>query len=161
MDRTIRIHPDAAQVTCSEFPSFLLVAVLLILVGWDGLLPGFMKALLSILIGGLVLYLLYRYIYITRMVFLINGVQLVHEHGVFNIQRDYIELYRVVDYSEHRTFQQMLFGLKTISIYSGDRTNPRLDMIGVLKSTDIISELRIRVEANKARRNIHEFTNMQ
>ena len=54
-----------------------------------------------------------------------------------------------------------MFGLKTISIYSGDRTNPRLDMIGVLKSTDIISELRIRVEANKARRNIHEFTNMQ
>ena len=87
--------------------------------------------------------------------------QIMHEHGIFTTQRDYIELYRVVDYSEHRTFTQMILGLKTVSVFSGDRTSPRLDIIGVFEKDNIIQELRYRVEVNKTRRNIHEFTNMQ
>ena len=159
--RTIRIHPDGAQLVCCEQPCMLLVVILTILAGWDGLLPHAATIPLLIIMGCLVLYLLFRYMYLTRMVFVINGEQIMHEHGIFTTQRDYIELYRIVDYSEHRSFFQMMIGLKTISIYSGDRTCPRLDIIGVSEKNEIIPELRHRVEVNKARRNIHEFTNMQ
>ena len=106
-------------------------------------------------------YLAFRYTYLTGMVFVIGDEQIMHEHGVFTTQRDYIELYRVVDYSEHRSFIQILLGLKTVSIYSGDRTNPRLDIIGVRKDIDVIGNLRTKVEYNKRVRNIHEFTNLQ
>lgn len=159
--RTIRIHPDGAQIVCSEQPCLLLIVVLTILTGWDGLLPEYTKIPLLSVIGCLLLYLLFRYMYITRMVFVIGGEQIMHEHGIFTTQRDYIELYRVVDYSEHRTFTQMILGLKTVSVFSGDRTSPRLDIIGVFEKDNIIQELRYRVEVNKTRRNIHEFTNMQ
>ena len=159
--RTIRIHPDGAQIVCSEQPCLLLIVVLTILTGWDGLLPEAMTFPLLAVIGCLLLYLLFRYMYLTRMVFVIGGKQLMHEHGIFTTQRDYIELYRVVDYSEHRTFTQIVLGLKTISVYSGDRTSPRLDILGVAEKDNLIQELRHRVEVNKTRRNIHEFTNMQ
>ena len=106
-----------------------------------------------------VLYLVYRYLYITRMVYVISDEQLKYEFGIFSRAKDFIELYRVVDYSEQRSFLQILLGLKTVSIYSGDRTRPRLDIIGVPDKMNLINTIRERVEINKKRRNIHEFTN--
>ena len=87
--------------------------------------------------------------------------QLQYEYGILSLQRDFIELYRVVDYSEQRSFLQMLFGLKTVSIYSGDKTCPRLDIIGVQGDSDLITMIRERVEYNKKKHNIHEFTNIR
>ena len=113
--RTIRIHPDGAQIVCSEQPCLLLIVVLTILTGWDGLLPEAMTFPLLAVIGCLLLYLLFRYMYLTRMVFVIGGEQLMHEH----------------------------------------------DILGVAEKDNLIQELRHRVEVNKTRRNIHEFTNMQ
>ena len=55
----------------------------------------------------------------------------------------------------------MLFGLKTVSIYSGDKTCPRLDIIGVQGDSDLITMIRERVEYNKKKHNIHEFTNIR
>ena len=105
--------------------------------------------------------LLCRYLYLSRMRYAINEEQLQYEYGIFSVQRDYIELYRVVDYSEQRSFLQMLFGLKTVSIYSGDKTCPRLDIIGVKGDTDLLTMRRERVEYNKKKHNIHEFTNIR
>ena len=102
-----------------------------------------------------------RYVYLRRMLFTINEEQVRYEYGIFSLQRDYIELYRVVDYSEQRSFVQMLFGLKTVSIYSGDKTCPCLDVTGVRNHIDLIAAIRERVEYNKKKRNIHEFTNIR
>lgn len=99
--------------------------------------------------------------FITRTVYIITEEQLKYEFGLFSCQRDFIELYRVVDYSEQRSFLQILLGLKTISIFSGDRTNPRLDLIGIRNDFDLIAVIRERVEINKKKRNIHEFTNFK
>ena len=80
-------------------------------------------------------------------------------HGVLSHSMDYIELYRVVDYQQHQSLPQQLFGLKTVTIYSGDRNNPKLDMIGVKVKMDIVSEIRKRVEFNKKRKGVYEITN--
>ena len=85
--------------------------------------------------------------------------QLVFEHGVFHREVDYQELYRVVDFNESQTFMQQLFHLKTVSIYSGDRTTPRLDIIGVPMKENLVTAIRERVETNKRRRSIYEITN--
>ena len=102
-----------------------------------------------------------KYLYLSRVRYTINEEQLQYEYGIFSIQRDYIELYRVVDYSEQRSVPQRLFSLKTVSIYSGDKTCPRLDVVGVRNHTDLIKVIRERVEYNKKKRNIHEFTNIR
>ena len=84
---------------------------------------------------------------------------IVFEHGVFHREVDYQELYRVVDFNESQTFMQQLFHLKTVSIYSGDRTTPRLDIIGVPMKENLVTAIRERVETNKRRRSIYEITN--
>lgn len=78
---------------------------------------------------------------------------------VFSHSTDYVELYRVVDYQQSRSLPQQLFGLKTVTIYSGDRNNAKLDMIGIKASNDIVSEIRCRVEFNKKNKGIYEITN--
>ena len=69
------------------------------------------------------------------------------------------ELYRIVDFCEQRDIMEQLFGLKTVSIYSGDRTNPKLDIYGVKEKVDVVGIIRERVEYNKQRRGVYEITN--
>ena len=147
------------QFAADNVGGMALCLVLLGIAGYDGLVP---REYTPFIIGAAILLftcLTYRYVYLTRIVYVITEEQLKYDEGIFQCNRDFIELYRVVDYSEQRTFLQMLFGLKTVSIYSGDRTRPRLDLTGIDNDMDLISEIRRRVEYNKTRRNIHEFTN--
>ena len=107
----------------------------------------------------LLLYLAYQFFYLTGMRYVVTDEQLIFLHGVFRRSTDYMELYRVVDYQQNRTFLQQLFGLKTITILSGDRNMNRLDIIGVRETENIVSEIRNRVEYNKRMKNIYEITN--
>ena len=150
--KTIRIHPSGLQFLVSDGVTIMLTLLVLALAGYDGLMP---RSLSNYTIGigiALILYLFYRYVYVTRMVFVITEEQLKYEYGVFTTQRGFIELYRIVDYSE-------LLGLKTITLYSGDRTTPSIDLMGIDNDKDLVTCIRERVEYNKRRRNIHEFTN--
>ena len=108
---------------------------------------------------GLSLVLLYRFVYLKRMVYRITAEQLIYEHGVFTRSSDYVELYRVVDFAERSNLLQQICCLKTVSVYSGDRTTPRLDIIGVGINENLVPIIRERVEQNKRRKGIYEITN--
>ena len=105
------------------------------------------------------LYLAYRLIYLKRIGYHIGSEQLTAEHGVFRRSIGYIELYRVVDFHEHQTFLQQVFGLKTVTVLSMDKTTPMLALIGLPKQADIVEIIRERVEYNKQRKGIYEITN--
>ena len=157
----IIIRPSSAQFAASNMPGCILCLALLVLAGWDRLMPQGIVAFLLILCFITLVYLMYKYLYLELTKYIITGEQLKYRKGIFSTTWNYIELYRIVDYSETRTFMQILFGVKTISIYSGDRTNPRIDLLGIDSDRDLISEIRSRVEYNKTLRNIHEFTNIR
>ena len=101
----------------------------------------------------------YQFFYLAGMRYVVTDEQLIFLHGVFRRSTDYMELYRVVDYQQNRTFLQQLLGLKTITILSGDRNMNRLDIIGVRETENIVSEIRNRVEYNKRMKSIYEITN--
>ena len=157
----IRLRPHGLQFVAGNLGSIVCMLLILAVAGYDGLLPDSLFPFLMAAAALMFVNLLCRYLYLSRMRYAINEEQLQYEYGIFSVQRDYIELYRVVDYSEQRSFLQMLFGLKTVSIYSGDKTCPRLDVVGVRNQLDLISAIRERVEYNKKKRNIHEFTNIR
>ena len=94
----------------------------------------------------LFLRLLYVFVYLRRIEYRINREQLIMEHGVFTRKSDYLELYRIVDFNEHRTIMQQICGLKTVTIYSGDRNNPKLAIIGLKNDLDLVTLIRERVE---------------
>lgn len=105
------------------------------------------------------LYLFLHCLYVTSMKFHIGLEQLMYQRGLFTIKRDYIEMYRIVDYEESRSFLQMLFGLKTVTIHACDRTTPYLRIIGIPKDMDIIPTIRERCEYCKKKHGVYEIAN--
>ena len=158
---TIKLRPHGLQFVAGNMGGIVCSVLILALAGYDGLLPKSIFPFAMAAFGLLALNLLCKCVYLLRISYIITEEQLQYEYGILSLQRDFIELYRVVDYSEQRSFLQMLFGLKTVSLYSGDKTCSRLDIIGVRGESDLISTIRERVEYNKKKRNIHEFTNIR
>ena len=152
----VSLRPSWRQLLIDELVSILGALALIVIGGLDGV-PA--HTLLLCLGLALVVKVCYRLVYLRQMVYTITGEQLVYEHGVFSRTRDYIELYRVVDFDEKRSFLQLLLGLKTIVVHSGDRTMPKLRMVGIREAADVVGCLRERVSYNRKRMNIHEFAN--
>lgn len=153
---TLQVRPRTAQFLIDNLPLLMLDLCGFACAGMDGM--PFMGLLLWLSVV-LSLALLYRFVYLKRMVYRITGEQLIYEHGVITRSSDYVELYRVVDFSERSSLLQQFCGLKTVSIHSCDRTTPRLDIIGVGINENLVSIIRGRVEQNKRRKGIYEITN--
>ena len=156
---TLELSPHGLQFLCMEIVPTIFCLSVWFVMGLDDFVPEVFRPILLVLGIFLFLYLVMKFCYLKSMRYEISLQQLVFEHGVFSVSRDYVELYRVVDYGERRNFLQVLFGLKTVSVYSGDRTTPRLDIIGVRKSVDLQNFIRERVEFNKQNKSIYEITN--
>lgn len=154
-DNTI-VSPHWGQFVIENvFYVVLLLVSALVLGYWD--FPFRWLFHLALLIFFLIL--LYKYKYITSIRYCIGEEQLMVEHGIIDTRRDYMEMYRVVDYDETRSFAQRLFGLKTVSIYSCDRTRSRLDIKGVNARLNLVAIIRERVEYNKKLKGVYEITN--
>ena len=154
--RVITLRPHWGQYIISQGLMFLVSLVLFLVAGHDAIT---IKLPFLILGSVAMLMMLYGCLYLSKLQFIISSEQLIIQHGVFHRSSDYIELYRIVDFSEQRDILEQLFGLKTVSIYSGDRTNPKLDIYGVMEKVDVVGIIRERVEYNKQRRGVYEITN--
>lgn len=155
-NRTIFLQPHWLQFVILELPVILLTIATFAIAGMEGM-PC--TNILLCIAGFLSLSLMYKFIYLRRIECRITNDQLIMEHGVFTRSSDYLELYRIVDFNEHRSMMQQIFGLKTITIYSGDRNMPKLDIIGLNNSLDLVSILRDKVSICRKNAGVYEITN--
>lgn len=164
----LSLRPHWMQLVISQIPYILLGILVFIAAAipfhqwFSGMAAMFMYAInISLLYIGLVLtcYLLYKVFYFSRMEYIITGDQIIFLHGVVNHSTDYMELYRVIDYQQHRSLLQQMCNLKTVVIYSGDRNMPVMNIIGVREKVNVVAEIRNRVEYNKNLKHIYEITN--
>lgn len=154
--KIIILQPSWLQWLIIELPMILITGIGLGLAGIDGF-P--FRTMMLVVVGLSTLRLLYSLLYIRRMEYRIDASQLVFEHGIFTRSSDYMELYRIVDFKEKRNFMEQICGLKTVHILSGDRSMPKLDIIGVPNRFDLVSKLRERVIYNRLRNGVYEITN--
>jgi uncharacterized membrane protein YdbT with pleckstrin-like domain len=152
----ITLRPHWGQYIISQGFMFLVSLVLFLVAGHDAItfkMPFLVLGTVTMLMT------LYGCLYLSKIQYVISAEQLIVQQGVFHRTSDYIELYRIVDFSEQRDILEQFFGLKTISIYSGDRTNPKLDICGVQEKVDMVGIIRERVEYNKQIKGVYEITN--
>jgi len=107
----------------------------------------------------LLLKVFYKYLSLMSRRYTLTDEQLISCYGVFARERNYMELYKIIDFQERRTFLQLLSGLKTITIISGDRTSRKIVIRGIRSKENIVQELRQRVMYNRQRMNIYELAN--
>lgn len=101
----------------------------------------------------LVILLVYRYIMLTSVVWIMADRTIFQICGISSSKTNYIELCRVIDYSETQTVLQKLWKVKTITITSTGKTNGILKIHGVKVNMAIIELIRDRVKnANKQRK---------
>ena len=151
---TIVLRPSWIQWLVDKAPW---VAINILGYCWYDQTP--VPSLILILMIAMSLHLAYMLLYQKLMRFTITDEMMIYEHGVLWRQREYIELYRVIDFKEHISFFQNLFDLKTVTIYSGDRSTPILPIPGIPLEYPLVPTIRQRVEYNKRRKGIYEITN--
>ena len=154
--REISLRPQTAQFFIDELTLLLLCPVGLVYGRMENAPLASIATLLAVLLS---LILIYRLIYLKRIRYHVGSEQLTDEHGVFQRSIGYIELYRVVDFHEQQSLLQQIFGLKTVTVLSMDRTTPKLELTGLPKRINIVDIIRERVEFNKQRKGIYEITN--
>lgn len=152
----IVLQPHAGQFVINELPTLVLCCAGWIYGGMEGLPLTALAVPVALLLS---LILSYRFISLRRVRYRIGAEQLVSEQGIVRRKVDYMELYRIVDFQEHQSLLQQLCGLKTVTILSMDRNTPRLDLVGIRRSNDIVALIRERVEYNKRKKGIYEITN--
>ncbi len=150
------LKPKTGQFFINELPWLILCPVGIICGGIEGNPFADVVLAASLLF---ILLLLYRFAYLRRIRYYIGEEQLICEHGIFHRTISYMELYRIVDFHEHQSFMQQLFGLKSVTIFSMDKQTPRLELQGLVNSKDVVSIIREGVELNKQKRCIYEITN--
>ena len=152
---TITLRPHPMQFVIDELILMVLCVCALGYGGTDGDLSTE-----SMYVGlAMLVFLIYKYIKLRRTIYTITGEQLKKAEGVFTRDDDYIELYRVIDFAERKNLLQQIFGLKTVTIMSGDRTTPKLCVQGVREDFDLVAIIRERVEFTKTQKPIYEITN--
>lgn len=154
--KIITLRPHWSQYIISQGMAFIISFALFLVAGHDSITYKWPFLILGAI---MTCYMLYGCLYLHKLRYIITSEQLIIQHGVLSRTSDYIELYRVVDFSENRDILEQLFGLKTVWIFSGDRTNPKLDIYGIRENIDVVNIVRTRVEYNKRRKGIYEITN--
>jgi uncharacterized membrane protein YdbT with pleckstrin-like domain len=154
----LHLHPKPIFWFCKNF---IVIAFALLLAFANQLTSDMIiSSLLLTCIGLLFFTLLYSYI---EMMFFtkwdITDEKVKITKGIFYKKINYIELYRVTDYSETQNFIQQIFKNKTVNIISGDKTHPVFSFYGIDAKIDLVETLRKRVERQKMVRGIYEVTN--
>ena len=154
--KVITLRPHWSQYIISQGLAFIIICALFLVAGHDSITYKWPFVVLGFI---MTCFMLYGCLYLHKLRYIITSEQLIIQRGVLTRTSDYIELYRVVDFSENRDILEQLFGLKTVWIFSGDRTNPKLDIYGIRENIDVVNIVRTRVEYNKRRKGIYEITN--
>ncbi len=150
------LRPGVTQWIVNYLPHILLSVAGFVYAGMECMPLGNLVLAVSF---ALALYILYQLAYLRSIKYHMNGQQLITSFGVFHMERNYMELYRVVDFYEHQSLMQRLCGLKTITVLSTDKSTPQLNIFGVKDNMDLVGYLRPLVLAARERMGIREFAN--
>lgn len=112
-----------------------------------------LKCTVAGLVGLLLLAYILHFLYIKSIVYIVTEEQILFKRGIFTITTDYIELYRVLDFTVVRSFLLRLIGGMTFTIETTDKSHPVFKFIGI-PNTDIDHYVRRLVEENRARKNV-------
>jgi uncharacterized membrane protein YdbT with pleckstrin-like domain len=103
------------------------------------------------------LMLVYKILKLRTTVFTITNEQILYRHGILSVKREYMEIYRVKDFSVFSPFFLRLFALSNLVIHSSDKTHPVLWLYAIKNQKMIYEGLRERVETMRKIKGVREF----
>jgi uncharacterized membrane protein YdbT with pleckstrin-like domain len=140
-----------------------LIAIMAVLTGAVPVIIRDYDRMMGIAMGSLaafiLIYLVLRYVMLVNVKWLVEEETLCRIKGIFSKQTDYIEMYRITDYKENQSFLQRIMGVKTVTVYSTDRSDEVTDIPGVPADMNLIGIIRDNVEKCRKEKRIYEIAN--
>lgn len=97
---------------------------------------------------------IYRWLVVKTTKFELTTERLVTRRGIFSVETDTLELYRVHDMAVTESFLQRLVGLKTVQLVTGDTTSPRVLIDHIPASLKLQDTIRKQVEECRMRKRV-------
>ena len=99
---------------------------------------------------------IYRVAFILSHKFRITNEQIEYVRGVFSINSDFVELYRVKDLMIKKPFIMRLLTAQNLSLITSDKSHPLLHMCAI-PTSNIHEVLRELIEINRTRKGVYEI----
>lgn len=111
---------------------------------------------LYILIVFLIFRIIYGLVYFKLLKYELYKDRIIIKEGVFSNRFNFLELYRVKDYSVYQSLLMRLFNIMDIQLITSDKTTPILNLRGIPKS-DVFNLIRKNVEEQRRIKGVREF----
>ena len=156
----MKIRADYRQFVAEDAG---LIAIMAVLTGAVPVIIRDYDRMMGIAMGSLaafiLIFLVLRYVMLVNVKWLVEEETLCRIKGIFSKQTDYIEMYRITDYKENQSFLQRIMGVKTVTLYSTDRSDEVTDIPGVPADMNLIGIIRDNVEKCRKEKRIYEIAN--
>ena len=156
----MKIRADYRQFVAEDAG---LIAIMAVLTGAVPVIIRDYDRMMGIAMGSLaafiLIFLVLRYVMLVNVKWLVEEETLCRIKGIFSKQTDYIEMYRITDYKENQSFLQRIMGVKTVTVYSTDRSDEVTDIPGVPADMNLIGIIRDNVEKCRKKKRIYEIAN--
>ena len=156
----MKIRADYRQFVAEDAG---LIAIMAVLTGAVPVIIRDYDRMMGIAMGSLaafiMIFLVLRYVMLVNVKWLVEEETLCRIKGIFSKQTDYIEMYRITDYKENQSFLQRIMGVKTVTVYSTDRSDEVTDIPGVPADMNLIGIIRDNVEKCRKEQRIYEIAN--
>ena len=156
----MKIRADYRQFVAEDAG---LIAIMAVLTGAVPVIIRDYDRMMGIAMGSLaafiLIFLVLRYVMLVNVKWLVEEETLCRIKGIFSKQTDYIEMYRITDYKENQSFLQRIMGVKTVTVYSTDRSDDVTDITGVPADMNLIGIIRDNVEKCRKEKRIYEIAN--
>lgn len=87
----------------------------------------------------------------------LTGQRLRIRSGIFSKHNEYVELYRIKDWTLSEPLLQRIFGSGSVNILSSDRTAPELRLAWIKGALEFVEKLRNAVEAVRDKKRVREL----
>jgi len=145
----LEIRPSAIFALLKVLPLVFCCLGFLYL-SWS-IVPGFIWLSIAILLFGV-----YRYLFIRKTVYLVTSEVFRFSRGIFFRRTDTVELFRVKDYILTQSFLLQLFGLMDVTLKTTDPENP-VFWLRCIPYTNLIDTLRDRIIETRKHNRIYEI----
>lgn len=113
--------------------------------------------IISVGIGlGLIVKILHKILFQLTVKYEFTDDLIIYKHGIFNVKTDFIEMYRIKDYSKYQSLLMRIFGVMNIGIHSSDKSHPIL-ILRYLPNIDILNNLRTLINEGRSKHGVYEL----
>lgn len=104
-----------------------------------------------------ILVYLYRVAYLCSIKYSFENEHIEISKGIFSIQNDYVQYYRIKDLKRYRSFFSRIIGTMDITLITSDKFNRSIFMNGIRNNKGFPNQLRETIERERANKRVYEI----